>query len=107
MKPISLTAGLTNMFGPLDDSIKKRLHEVLQNPREYWDRDHGIILRADAKYLTLWQAICVVDPTFPNRGPAYSKGKPKREWSRYPDTLLIARALRYSQKIQAATRKAR
>src|SRR5262245_14197824 len=59
---------LNNFFGPLGTDIRKRLSQVYRNPRRYWDRDNGILLRADGEHLTLWQAILRVDPSFPRSG---------------------------------------
>ena len=91
---------LTNMFGPLGPDIQRRLRQVLANPRKYWDRDHGIILRAQDGFgfgLTLWQAILAVDPTFPRSGPRSDReGRKIEDWRRYPDSVLIGRALRYA-----------
>lgn len=93
---------LSNFFGALPPAIKARLREVRRDPRRYWDRDHGIILRAEVGLgLTLWQAVLAVDPTFPRRGRATDiNGRVLDDWARYPDTVLIGRALRYAATLQ-------
>lgn len=85
---------LANIFGPLDAVQRRRLHEVLHDPVRYWDRDHGLLLRPT---LTLWQAILRVDPTFPRTGPVTDRhGRVVEDWPRYPDSVLIGRAIRYA-----------
>lgn len=91
----------TNVFGPLDLKIQKRLRALIQHPTEArWDDAHGIIL-SDAAWLTLWQAVRLVDPTFPNIGPVERQllsGRPVRisTWPRVPDALLLVRAIRHA-----------
>lgn len=104
MSPLTTAPQLTNMFGPLDAKIRRRLQQLLNQPRRYWNRDHGIILRTDhgGFGLTVWQAISAIDPTFPKSGRVTSGGyngipeKLVSDWARYPDQVLIARALKYA-----------
>ena len=102
MKATTLTDDpvLTNIYGPLSAQIRRRLRDVLRDPRRYWDRDHGIMVRGgahDPRWLTLWQAIMAVDPTFPKIGKLTDQaGRVIEDWPRYPDQVLIARALRYA-----------
>ena len=94
---VTLLPGLHNMFGPLDRSIRLRLQQVITNPRKYWNRDHGIILNATDRYLTLWQAVLKVDPSFPRVGPSYGNdGRPVEDWSRYPTPDLLQQAILYA-----------
>lgn len=93
---------LHNYWGPLrlQPDIQRRLRQVMRQPRKYWDRDHGVILVASEPGtlgLTLWQAILRVDPTFPRVGPSEDRhGKRREDWARYPDQMLIARAIKYA-----------
>jgi hypothetical protein len=89
--------GLHNVFGTLNRSMRHRLRQVIQNPRKYWDRDHGIILNATDKHLTLWQAVLRVDPSFPRVGPSSnSKGERLEDWQRYPTPELLRAAILYA-----------
>lgn len=95
---------LNNMYGTLKPEIVKRLQQVLDNPAKYWDDAHSIILRADRKWLTLWQAVIAVDPTFPKRGKATDqRGRVIEDWARKPDSVLIARAIRYAVNERASS----
>jgi hypothetical protein len=88
---------LDNAFGPLKPEIRKRLVQVHKNPRRFWDRDHGIILRWSLRSLTLWQAILEVDPTFPRTGPtSNAAGRVITSWARYPTPELVERALLFA-----------
>lgn len=100
MTKLITNPALQNMFGPLPLDVLKRLQDTLDNPRAHWAENHGIVLRDGRGFglgLTLWQAVLAVDPTFPRRGRATdSKGKVIEDWARYPDQVLIARALKYA-----------
>ena len=88
--------GLTNLFGPLDATLRRRLRQVLHDPKRYWDRDHGLILNGTT-FVTLWQAILAVDPTFQREGKTTDQaGRVVRDWARYPDSVLIGRAIRFA-----------
>lgn len=95
---------LSNFCGPLSQQpdVQQRLRQVMREPRKYWDRDNGIILRErepGTLGLTLWQAILRVDPTFPRVGPSSTTVGGRRipgTWARYPDSMLIARAIKYA-----------
>lgn len=80
---------LKNVLGTLTPAIHKRLRQLHHNPQLYWERDHGISLGEH----TLWQAIVLVDPTFPKCGPRYAGGIKLDDWERYPDPKLIEQAL--------------
>ena len=55
--------------------------------------------------VTLWQAVCCVDPTFPTKGPGSDKRGRRRQWAQVPDQLTIVRAIRAAVSGRA-TRKA-
>jgi hypothetical protein len=82
---------LNNFYGQLQPVIRRRLSQVHTDPRKYWSRDHGIILRADGEHLTLWQAVIKTARDFPREGP--SAGQP---WPRYPTPEEIEAALLYA-----------
>lgn len=87
-----------NMLGQgLSRSVRRRLRAVLANPTdETWDDAHGILLMDK---LTLWQAVIVVDPTFPNHGPTiFGQGRNTHHlpWRRLPDQRTLLAAIRYA-----------
>ncbi len=89
-----------NVFGPLGPDLRERLVRLLDAPTsETWQAAQSIILNNNAPLLghkrprTLWQAVVAVDPTFPNEGPP--TGQP---WSRVPDALTVARAIKEATK---------
>jgi hypothetical protein len=86
-----------NMFGSLKEDIRDRIYRLYENPTvETWDDTHGIIVGGDG-WMTLWQVILKVDPTFPSLGRATDrKGKVVDEWKRIPDRELIRRALYFA-----------
>lgn len=94
---MSLLAEARNFCGPLDRKIRARIVAFLSAPTEAgWDDIAGIIIAPSLRRGSLWQAVMAVDPTFPNEGPATdSRGKRVRGWSRIPDALLLARAIRH------------
>lgn len=48
----------SNLWGPLRPGVRARLYAVAENPtQETWEDAHGIILRADDGWGTLWQAL--------------------------------------------------
>lgn len=94
----ALFKGLYNGFGPLDDQpdILARLRRVLLAPTlANWLNAYGLIIRRHGTigpWMTLVQAVIEVEATLPPRPRLAPKTL------RIPDTLLIARALRYAQR---------
>jgi len=83
-----------NLFGGLKGDVRKRLLAVLNNPcQTTWDAAHTIIITG-VRMTSLWQAVLVIDPTFPR-----SKGLDE-PWPVVPDQFTLCRAIR------AATRTA-
>src|SRR5262252_6294590 len=70
--PVNLD-GTSNLFGELGPDVRDRLQAVVAHPDETtWDDAHSVILRDGSNFglgLTLWQAVCKVDPLFPQTGP--------------------------------------
>ena len=81
-------AGCRNAFGGLKGDVRKRLLAVLNHPcQASWDAAHTIII-AGSKMTTLWQAVIVVDPTFPR-----SK-RIEDPWPVVPDQFTLCRAIK-------------
>jgi hypothetical protein len=93
-KPHRLLDGLANCVGPLDPEFKSRLRAVIENPTsETWERAYAIMLRPSG--MTLWQAVTLVDPSYPTTGPGGPRGR-RNPWARVPDQLTLVRAIRYA-----------
>lgn len=86
-----------NFFGPLDQSIRRRIRRVITSPNaRNWEDAHSVIIGSDG-WMTLWQAVIAVDPTFPRTGRVTNqKGDVLEEWRRIPSTDLILRAVRFA-----------
>lgn len=91
-----LLADAQNFCGPLSPEIRARIIAYLSAPSEDgWSDIAGIIVAPSIRRGSLWQAVMAVDPTFPNEGPVTDRrGKRLRGWSRIPDAVLLARAIR-------------
>jgi hypothetical protein len=50
--------------------------------------------RSSSTPITLWAAVCCVDPTFPTTGPGSDERGRRRQWRHVPDQLTIVRAIR-------------
>jgi len=83
-----------NMLGPLDDGVLARFHAFLICPCEvHWDDIHGLQV-SRAPFLTVWQSILLIEPTFPRIGPSTDlEGNQLRGWSRVPSAELLADTL--------------
>lgn len=90
-----------NLFGPISEGCAERIREYLKAPTtEGWDDIHGILI---SEHRTLWQAIRIVDPTFPATGPLEDiNGNRIEDWPRLPDPVLVARAIRAATRQVAA-----
>ena len=89
-----------NVTGPLDDEIKARLRAVLENPtEETWGAAHSLVIGAD-RWMTLWQAVCEMDPSYSGIGPVIKteggKETARMQWRRIPDAGILLRAIRYA-----------
>jgi hypothetical protein len=79
-----------NMFGSLSPAVRTCIRAVVANPtQETWDKAHCKIIGSD-RWMTLWQAVLAVDPTFcqskPSRGP----------WPRIPTQQTLVKALQFA-----------
>jgi hypothetical protein len=89
-----LFAGTRNAFGPLDATIKARIMRYIDSPSPAgWADILGIIVSAKP-LRTVWQLVCRADPSFPKKGAADSTAPAEEQWPRFPDALLVARAIR-------------
>ena len=76
----------TNLFGPLDDEARRRLMNVISKPsRRTWDKAYRLILNRRTS-TTLWQAVVLVDPSF----PTFKHGD---HWEKVPDRKTLLEAL--------------
>lgn len=98
-----LLEGATNFLGPIGPQAKKRILRYLGDPStENWDDVYGIIINekggpVSGRPRTIWQAVIAVDPTFrdialPTR--LYGGQPPEARWAKWPDALLLARAIK-------------
>ena len=97
----------SNMFGPLSGEVRERLMAAINDPcEETWDDAHGIILNRDV-WLTLWQAVIAVDPSFGRvSGPVTrwvdddselgGHSEPVSGWSQIPSAETILQAISYA-----------
>jgi hypothetical protein len=100
---MALLQGANNMFGPIGPDIRARLVRYLERPSAAgWDDVHSIIINDAAKHpapRTVWQAVIAVDRTFPkmSRSAALDQQmEPAEKWDRWPDAILLARAIKYA-----------
>jgi hypothetical protein len=86
-----------NMFGSLEPQIRDRLRRLYANPCvETWDDAHCIIVGSD-RWMTLWQAVCKIDPSYSTIGRVEDRqGKVLKEWGKIPSRRLIREALIYA-----------
>jgi len=79
----------TNMFGKLKPEIKARLQAVIDNPcQDTWEDAHCIILNADGRMTTLWNAVIAIDWDMPKRKPMDAP------WSYIPSREIIIEAIK-------------
>jgi len=84
---------------PLDGETKQRIYEYLAHPTEAaWSDISGIHI--NSRLMTLWQAVRLVDPSFPTTGRRYEleSGRLLKEWERIPHPDLVLAAIRRAQK---------
>ena len=84
-----------NMFGRLKPKERVRIRRVVQTPtEENWDDASSIIVGANG-WMTLWQAVCRVDPGFPKSAEIKSDGS-GFVWSEIPTRETLIKALEYA-----------
>ena len=86
-----------NLYGRLKPRERTRIRALIYQPTEdTWEDAHSIVVGSDG-WMTLWQAVLAVDPTFPNVGPATdARGRQISRWARIPNQELLAAALKYA-----------
>lgn len=88
-----LLDGLASARGPLLPEAKAHVRAVIENPASAtWERAAWLVLHPTG--ITLWNAVCVVDATFPTKGPGRDARRRRNSWPRVPDQLTLVRALR-------------
>lgn len=96
----------SNPLGPLSGEVRVRIVAVIERPcDETWDDAHCVILNRES-WMTLWQAVMAIDPTFPTAGPVTSwveddgplggHSEPVSGWERIPDAETIIQAVNYA-----------
>jgi hypothetical protein len=82
-----------NMFGAVKPEIIDRLQAVIDNPtQETWNDAHSIIVSKNRGFTTLWQAVLLIDPTFPRRA-SYDMETHTSKWDRLPTSETIIKAI--------------
>jgi len=86
----------TNCFGRLSVDCRRSIIHYIQNSTpENWSKIAGIIINGHI-WLTIWQAVIEVDPTFPRIGRSVDlTGSVIREWSVIPSLEILKKALFY------------
>ena len=85
----------SNLIGSVSAQPQVRgfLEAVVRDPNpRTWNKAYSLIIRGDRSMLTLWQAVCIVDPRFPTQAPATNNLA--RKWPKVPDQLTLYRALK-------------
>lgn len=79
----------TNFVGsPLSERSRTLIGRFLLDPSESnWDAIYSIVVARSMRRGTIWQAVLAIDPTFPT-------SKPDPHWTRIPDAMLVARAIK-------------
>jgi len=93
MKQAKFLKNATNLLGPIDNDIEKRIQVYITNPTtDNWSNIQSILIDG---WTTIWQAVMTLDPTFPNYGRSTTlEGKIVKEWERIPHPFIIKRAIK-------------
>ena len=84
----------TDFLGePWAAETKRRVLEYIQKPtNDLWEDIHGIIINRRGR--TIWQAVCVLDPTFPKIGRSYDlTGNLVRDYQKIPNPITVIKAI--------------
>lgn len=82
---------------PLKDVTKADIRALVADPTpKRWDKCATVILRSvdGTDRITLWKAVCEVEPAFPPSVPSDEDGG--RVWEQIPSSALIRRAIRWA-----------
>lgn len=75
--------------------MKTEIAALLKNPTDAtWDAAQCAIVSQPC--VTLWKAVCAVDPTFPTVGPMYGSKQARAAWAKIPTPALVKKALAYA-----------
>jgi len=87
----------SNVWGKLNGLAKARIQAFVDNPTtETWDECHTLILNGKT-FLTLWQAVIAVDPSFPKTGRCEDvKGLMLKDWKAIPTVETLRKAIFYA-----------
>jgi hypothetical protein len=79
-----------NTFGPLAEPYREIIRLAALHPTSRtWDRARSVNITS--RFGTLWNAVCKLDPAFPQSIPSPDMGP--TIWPRVPDGHLVLRAL--------------
>lgn len=82
---------------PLKEATKADIRALVADPTpKRWDQCATVILRSvdGGERVTLWKAVCEVEPAFPPSVPSDEDGH--RVWEQIPSSALIRRAIRWA-----------
>lgn len=95
--PLDLSLATNSMGDHLDADARQRLQNAYDRPSEAnWDRAHTININGNGPLVTLWMAVCEVDPTFPRTGPRWSGNVRISGWPTFPSSETIAQAVAWA-----------
>lgn len=87
-----------NLYGSLDKDLSSKIKNYISQPYntsdEWNDIAHIIIDACDHTFTTIWQALIMLEPSFPQSGRSYDEnGKIVKDWLRIPCGFDVARAI--------------
>jgi hypothetical protein len=98
MLALDLDLATNSMGDHLSFDARQRLQDAYDRPsEENWDRAFSINLTGgDGPLITLWMAVCEIDPTFPKSGPRWSGNVRISGWPAFPSAETIAQAVAWA-----------
>ncbi len=83
---------------PIDEAAKEQLRALIRMPSiKLWERCRNIVLACpkEDKFITLWRAVCAVDPTYQKKvGPKDAEGN--NTWDRLPTPEILESAIAWA-----------
>ena len=96
-----LFEGADNDLGPIGPDVRERILRYLDDPSaKNWDDVYTIIINRKGSLTgnppgTVWQAVCAIDPSYRHIAVPHQRGTtPEKRWNKWPDALLLARAIK-------------
>lgn len=88
---------MKNMFGKVNQDIKNKVIDYVNNPTvDKWDDIAHIII--DTNFKTIWQAVLEINPSFTKSGRVYDENDNIiKEWPEIPSPFEVIRAIKESQ----------